>query len=195
MKIKFINSTIALMVFWLVCAATIVGCGSSEAGDNNGGSQAGSGQDGTTSTNLSSTSGMSTNGDNGGNAGSTAGANQTGAVPGGVPSDVSVLPGLSSLITAQEEFSDGTVSISFYVEGYGNFTVQEKVAGSWQTKQENVYYPGTGGLYAGSIASGGDSITLRLLKIDNGKYSGVTKEITIKRSDVIAAGGIKSYQN
>ena len=108
---------------------------------------------------------------------------------------MSGLPRLPSAVTAQQSFSDGSVSVAFYIAGYGNFTVQEKVAGSWETKQENVAYRGTGGIEAGTIPPGGDSITLRLLKIENGGFTGVTREITVKRADVVAAGGIKTYQN
>jgi hypothetical protein len=195
MKIKISKSAAALTVIWLIFAVAVVGCGSGETGDNNGSNQDRSVQDGATTNNSSSTAGDSAKVDNEGNSSSTVATNQSGASSGVAPSDVSALPVMSSSVTAQESFSDGSISVSFYVEGYGNFTVQEKVAGSWETKKENVYYRGTGGLEAGSIASGGDAITLRLLKIDDGKYSAVSREITVKRSDVIAAGGIKSYQN
>ncbi len=103
------------------------------------------------------------------------------------------LAALNTSVTAQSSPSDGSISITFYPEGGGSYTIQQLVSGAWQTVKENVSYSGVGGLQDGTLASGENSKTLRLLKIDNGQYSAVSKEFTITRQDVTAAGGIKTY--
>ena len=103
------------------------------------------------------------------------------------------LAALNTSVTAQSSPSDGSISITFYPEGGGSYTIQQLVSGAWQTVKENVSYSGVGGLQDGSLASGENSKTLRLLKIDNGQYSAVSKAFTINRQDVTAAGGIKTY--
>lgn len=103
------------------------------------------------------------------------------------------LGSLASSVTAQKSVSDDSIAILFYLEGAGLFTVQEKVGGVWQTTMENVNYAGRGGLQAGTLASGQASKTLRVLKIENGKYVSATKEFTVSRAEVEAALGIKTY--
>ncbi|MEK7447799.1 MAG: hypothetical protein AAB632_03365 [Patescibacteria group bacterium] len=103
------------------------------------------------------------------------------------------LGNLVSSVTAQKSVSDDSIAILFYLESAGAFTVQEKVGSAWQTTMENVSYAGRGGLQAGTLASGQASKTLRVLKIENGKYTAVTKEFTVNRAEVEAALGIKTY--
>lgn len=103
------------------------------------------------------------------------------------------LGSINASVTAQKSVSDDSISILFYIEGSGIFSVQEKSGSAWVTTQENASYSGTGGLNAGSLAAGQASKTLRVLKIENGKYTATTKEFTINRSEVEAALGIKTY--
>ncbi len=103
------------------------------------------------------------------------------------------LGSINASVTAQKSVSDDSISILFYIEGSGTFSIQEKSGSTWQTTKENVSYAGTGGLNAGVLAAGQASKTLRALKIENGKYTAVTKEFTINRSEVDAALGIKTY--
>lgn len=109
------------------------------------------------------------------------------------PSGQTSLAPLNASVTAQKSVTDESISILFYVEGGGTFTVQEKSGGSWQTTKENVSYAGRGGLDAGTLAAGQNSKTLRVLEIENGKYTAATKEFTINRQEVEAALGIKTY--
>lgn len=109
------------------------------------------------------------------------------------PTSSTNLSSLSSSVTAQKNPSDGSIEILFYLEGSGVFTSQEKSGDAWVTVKENQAYAGRGGFSAGTIASGQESKTMRVLKIENGKYVAVTKEFTIKRSEVEAALGIKTY--
>lgn len=103
------------------------------------------------------------------------------------------LSSLSSSVTAQKNPSDGSIEILFYLEGSGVFTSQEKSGDAWVTVKENQAYAGRGGFSSGTIASGQESKIMRVLKIESGKYAAVTKEFTIKRSEVEAALGIKTY--
>ena len=114
------------------------------------------------------------------------------ASPGAPPADTSGLASLSCSLTAGIN-PDNSLSMTFYVQGPGYFTVQEKIAGSWKTTLEKIFYAGTGGIDAGSMPSGEDSRILRLLKIENGKYTSVSKEFTVSRQEVISAGGLKTY--
>lgn len=100
---------------------------------------------------------------------------------------------LGASVTAQKNPSDNSVDILFYLEGSGSFTIQEKSGSAWVTLKENQAYSGRGGLSAGSIPDGQASKTVRALKIENGKYTAVTKEFTILRAEVEAALGIKTY--
>ena len=109
------------------------------------------------------------------------------------PSGSTSLITLNTSVTAQSSPSDGSISLIFYPEGGGSYTIQQLISGSWQVEKENVNYSGVGGLQDGSLASGENSKTLRLLKIENGNYVAVSKEFTITRQDVTAAGGIKTY--
>lgn len=109
------------------------------------------------------------------------------------PASTSSLGSLATSVTAQKSVSDESISVLFYLEGSGAFTVQEKVGGAWQTTIENVNYPGRAGLTAGTLSAGQNSKTLRVLKIENGKYSAATKEFTVNRAEVVSAGGIKTY--
>jgi len=108
-------------------------------------------------------------------------------------SDSTSLAVLNSSVTAQKNTSDNSIDILFYLEGSGTFTSQEKSGSSWVTVKENQIYGGRGGFQAGSIPAGQDVKTIRVLKIENGKYTAVTKEFTIKRSEVESALGIKTY--
>lgn len=103
------------------------------------------------------------------------------------------LSALNASVTAQKNPSDGSIEILFYLEGSGAFTSQEKSGSSWVTVKENQNYPGRGGFLAGSIPAGQESKTMRVLRVENGKYTAVTKEFTITRSEVEAALGIKTY--
>lgn len=103
------------------------------------------------------------------------------------------LGSLTTSVTAQKDPSDDNIDILFYLEGAGTFTSQEKSGSSWVTVKENQVYPGRGGFLAGSIPAGQASKTIRVLKIENGKYIAVTKEFTVTRSEVEAALGIKTY--
>ncbi|MDO8507521.1 MAG: hypothetical protein Q7S53_03055 [bacterium] len=110
------------------------------------------------------------------------------------PTDTSTsLGSLISSVTAQKNPSDDTIAILFYLESSGTFTSQEKSGTSWVTISENQSYSGRGGFSAGSLAAGQASKTVRVLKIENGKYTAVTKEFTVTRSEVEAALGIKTY--
>ncbi len=117
----------------------------------------------------------------------------TGHNPGPAPAGASGLPNLACSLTAQTN-PDESISLLFYVQGPGFFSVQEKISGTWQTTRQNVFYAGTGGLEAGSLPAGADSITLRLLKIENGTYSSLSNELTVQRQEVISAGGLKTYR-
>lgn len=103
------------------------------------------------------------------------------------------LASLGTSVTAQKSLTNSTISISFYLEDSGTFTVQEKSGASWKTTTENIFYPGKNGLIAATLSSGQSSKTIRLLKNQNGKYVSATKSFTIKRSDVEASGGVKTY--
>lgn len=118
---------------------------------------------------------------------------QAGGAPGPVPVDISVLAPLDSWVTATHSMSDESIGIAFYVKGPASFTIQEKTADTWQTTGENVFYAGSGGLPARGLAAGEKSKTIRLLKIENGQYVAISSEFTVLRSEVIAAGGIKTY--
>lgn len=133
--------------------------------------------------------------DNSGNVESVTSSSQSSAPLGPPPADVSGLGFLQSSVTAQHSVSDDSIGIMFYVQGPSSFTLQEKVSDSWKTAGEGIYYTGSGGLPAGALAPGENSKTLRLLKIENGQYVSASREYTVLRSDVIAAGGIKTYRN
>ena len=109
------------------------------------------------------------------------------------PTGAASLSALKASVTAQKSVSDNSIAILFYLEGSGWFTAQEKSGSSWVTVKENQYYAGSGGFSAGSIPAGQASKTMRVLKIENGKYSAVTKEFTVNRAEVEAALGIKTY--
>lgn len=109
------------------------------------------------------------------------------------PEDVSLLDRLNAYVTAQMRPDGNSIELLFFLEGPGWFTIQEKRSGSWVTTDENVYYSGTGSLPAGEMTQGEDTGTIRALKIENGSYTAVSREFTITRSEVTAAGGIKTY--
>ena len=109
------------------------------------------------------------------------------------PSGSSTLGTVNTSVTAQKNTSDDSIEILFYLEGSGTFTSQEKTGSSWVTVKENQSYAGRGGFFAGTLPAGQQSKIMRVLKIENGKYTGVTKEFTISRSEVEAALGIKTY--
>lgn len=132
--------------------------------------------------------------DNSGNHESTT-ASQTGEAVPSQPTDTSSLATLDSTLTAQESGTDASILIAFYVQGPGYFTVQKKVSGFWKTTNENVYYSGSGGLEADALRANEDSNTYRVLKIENGQYIALSKEYTVFRTDVINAGGIKTYHS
>lgn len=112
----------------------------------------------------------------------------------GLPADVSQLKRLAASVTAVQSVSDDSISISFYVQGPGHFTVEEQQpAGDWQAVRENVYYPGTGGLAAVNLPPAQQTATVRLLGISDGQYTSVTGAVTVSRPEVVAAGGIKTY--
>ena len=100
---------------------------------------------------------------------------------------------LSATVTAQKGINEKNISIFFYLDGPGSFTIQEKESGQWHTTFENVMYSGAGGLDAGEISAEQETKTVRALKVEDGKYVAVTEEFTISRSDVDSAGGIKTY--
>ncbi len=116
-----------------------------------------------------------------------------GPAPGPAPAGASGLPNLSCSLTAESN-PDGSISLLFYVQGPGFFTVQENISGAWQATRQNVFYSGTGGLDAGSLPAGASSSTLRLLKIVDGAYVSQSSDFTVKRQDVISAGGLKTYR-
>lgn len=116
----------------------------------------------------------------------------TEASPGAPPTDVSSLASLSCSLTAMDN-GDKSIMLTFYAQGPAFFTVQQKISGSWQNLKENVYYMGSGGLEAASMPAAEDSISLRLLKIESGKYAAASKEFDVTRADVTAAGGLKTY--
>ena len=191
MKLTSKKIAVVLAVIIMLSGSALSGCGSSDAGNSQQNDQTGS-----ISTDSATSTSADTTGDAGGQSTSQATtATSPESTPVSAPTEVSGLTLIPSAVTAQQSFSDDSVSVAFYLQGYGAFTIQEKIGGSWQTKKENVAYQGAGGLEAGTIPAGGDSITLRLLKIENGQYTAVTREITVKRADVVAAGGIKTYQN
>ncbi len=134
--------------------------------------------------------GTTTKSDNSGNYQPTA---TTGPNPGPAPAGAAGLPNLSCLLTAETN-PDNSISLLFYVQGPGFFTVQENVSDTWQTTKQNVFYSGTGGLQAGSLPAGADSVTLRLLKIENGAFTSVSSDFTVRRQDVNSAGGLKTYR-
>jgi len=103
------------------------------------------------------------------------------------------LSSLGTSVTAQKSLTDSNISVSFYLEDSGNFTVQEKSGTSWKTIKSNAFYSGKNGLLAATLSSGQTTKTIRVLKNQNGKYVSVTKSFTIKRSDVEASGGVKTY--
>ena len=102
------------------------------------------------------------------------------------------LAGLDCSLTAQAN-NDGSISFLFYVQGPGYFTVQQQSSGSWQDLKENVFYAGSGGLDGGSMPAGADGATLRLLKLENGQYTAVSRQFSVSRQEVTAAGGLKSF--
>lgn len=108
-------------------------------------------------------------------------------------SSTTSLGNLVSSVTAQKNPSDDTIAILFYLESSGTFTAQEKSGTSWATTSENQSYSGRGGFSAGFLSAGQASKTVRVLKVENGKYTAVTKEFTVTRSEVEAALGIKTY--
>lgn len=111
-----------------------------------------------------------------------------------VPGDTSTLAGLSCVLTAQKSSADDSISTDFYPQDPGRFTVQEKTAGSWRSISEDIYYTGSGGLAAATMPPGADSMTLRLLQVQNGSYVAISKEFNVSRQEVMAAGGIMTYQ-
>lgn len=108
------------------------------------------------------------------------------------PAD-SQLSSLSCFVTAEQTGTDGTITVSFYGLGPGMFTVQQKAANVWQTTSENITYGGSGGIPAATMALGDESLTVRLLKSENGRYIAASKEFIVLRQEVVAAGGIKTY--
>lgn len=114
-------------------------------------------------------------------------------VPARPPTDgASSLASLGTSVMARS--SDDTISVWFYVEDSGTFTIQEKSGSSWKTTTENIFYKGSGGLLTAKLSSAQSSKTIRVLKNQNGKYVSVTKSFTIKRSEVEAAPeGVKTY--
>ncbi len=128
--------------------------------------------------------------DNGGNYRPTGTAPKTAAPP--APTGAVDLGGLDCSLTAQLN-PDGSISFQFYVQGPGYFTVQQQNSGSWQDLKENIFYAGSGGLDGGSMPAGADSATLRLLKLENGQYTAVSRQFSVSRQEVTAAGGLKSF--
>ncbi|MHB0867025.1 MAG: hypothetical protein ACYC6B_07025 [Thermoleophilia bacterium] len=131
--------------------------------------------------------------DNGGNP-DTVIPPQPAAAPSGVPADTSGLAPLAGAVTAVSSSSDGSVSVSFYVQGPGYFTVQQSVDGAWRTLAANIYYPGTGGLPAATMSPDDQTLTLRLLRVEAGRYAAVTPAMTLSRAQVAAAGGVWTYK-
>ncbi len=131
--------------------------------------------------------------DNQGNYEPPAGSARTTPPAPGLPADVSQLQKMSASVTAVLSVSDDSIDVSGYVQGPGYFTVEQQDAGAWRVIRENVYYPGTGGLAAVSLAPGEQSVTLRLLGIAGGRYVSVSAAVTVSRAEVVAAGGIKTY--
>lgn len=108
-----------------------------------------------------------------------------------VPADTTGLGALTASLTATKS-SANDISLAFYMEA-GQFTVQERVNGVWKATTENIFYPGSGGLVASELKAGEDTKVIRLYRIENGKYTKVSKEFTVVRADVVSAGGIKTY--
>ena len=128
--------------------------------------------------------------DNSGNYRPTGTAPKTAAPP--APTGAVDLAGLDCSLTAQLN-PDGSISFQFYVQGPGYFTVQQQNSGSWQDLKENVFYAGSGGIDGGSMPAGAASSTLRLLKLENGQYTAVSRQFSVSRQEVTAAGGLKSF--
>ncbi|MHB1390907.1 MAG: hypothetical protein ACYCXF_06690 [Thermoleophilia bacterium] len=131
--------------------------------------------------------------DNGGNPDTVIPPQQAG-VPSEVPADTSGLAPLAGAVTAVSSSSDGSVSVSFYVQGPGYFTVQQSVDGAWRTLATSIYYPGTGGLPMATMSPDEKTLTLRLLRIEAGRYAAVTPAMTLSRAQVAAAGGVWTYK-
>lgn len=87
-------------------------------------------------------------------------------------------------------FPSGSITPYFYPSS-GIFSVQKIVKGDWVDAATNINYPGHGGLVVSNILPAEDNVEYRVIKIENGKATAVSKTFTVKRSDL--AGGTKTY--
>lgn len=110
----------------------------------------------------------------------------------GTPTTVTSLKPLAVSVTATKSVTDEVISTAFYLEG-GTYTVQEKNSGEWRNVLENYAYPGSGGLVAGELKAGEGMKVFRILKNEAGHYTASSKEFSVSRTEVIEAGGIKTY--
>lgn len=190
-----INKTTIIIIIAALLVAGATFAVFSAMGDNSATVAGNAGEESTVATAPTQTSpppAGSQKSDNSGNTEQTD-AGDAGNTLGPPPTDVSSLRVFNSSVTAQQSLSDETIDILFYIQDSGYFTIQEKVSDSWKTVKENVYYGGSGGLPGAQLAAGENVKTLRLVKIENNAYTAATREYTVSRSDVVAAGGIKTY--
>lgn len=90
----------------------------------------------------------------------------------------------------ETEIPVGALMPYFYMSE-GVYTVQKLTGGQWKDLLTNVSYAGHGGLWAFYTDATEDNVEYRVLRIENGQPTAVSKIFTVKRSEI--TGGSKAY--
>lgn len=93
-------------------------------------------------------------------------------------------------LTVYLDNDTGGVNPYFYMP-QGVYTVQKMVSGTWQNVATNINYVGHGGLNVAKTSPEEDNISYRVLKIENGAPSQISKTFVVRRGDMV--GGVKTY--
>lgn len=84
----------------------------------------------------------------------------------------------------------GSLTPYFYLNS-GVYSVQKRVGTSWVDVATSINYPGHGGLSVAYAAPAEDNINYRVLKIENGKVTAISKTFVVTRAEI--NGGVKTY--
>lgn len=79
----------------------------------------------------------------------------------------------------------------FYPEGSGLYSVQKLSGTNWIDVATSINYPGHGGITASYAGPSEDNVNYRVIKIEAGKVTAVSKTFVIKRSELTV--GVKTY--
>lgn len=84
----------------------------------------------------------------------------------------------------------GSLTPYFYLPS-GLYSVQKLSGSNWADVATSINYPGHGGLSVTYAFPAEDNISYRVLKIEAGKVTAVSKTFVVKRADI--TGGVKTY--